>query len=261
MAKFKPYSRRVLRDLRRAWLRRNRRLVALACLVVIGLSAALTAWTVIFTPGSRFGWYLLGILQTTLVGAFAHGLNTGFLLHDRDGVRHLRGAWGEENTRTELESAKRRRLIWGRVDSITLERGDLDHVVVTRCGGVLAIDSKWRNGTDSMDVEAMAAAATRVRSRAEWLTRQLLSPERARHRARGVAVRVRPVVVIWGAEQHRLPKEGAQVHGISFVAGRQLLAWLRQLDGERVTKEAAVELLTTLRNYRAETSRPKRVDA
>jgi hypothetical protein len=176
-------------------------------------------------------------------------------------MRHMRGAWGEENTRTELESAKRRRLIWGWVDSIRLERGDLDHVVVTRHGGVLAIDSKWRNGTSVTDVEAMATAAGRVRSRAESLTRQLLSSERARHRARGAAVKVRPLVVIWGAEQRRLPNTGTQVNGIDFVAGQHLRAWLRQLDNEPVSKLAGSELLAVLRNYRAGTADSQRVDA
>jgi len=235
MAKFRPYSRTVLRELRRAWLRRNRRFVLTAALVVLGLMTALTVFTVMFSADSRFGWYVLGLTQAIMVGLFAHGLHTGFLLNDPDGVRHLRGAWGEENTRTELEAAKRRRLVWGWVDSIILQRGDLDHVVVTRRGGVLAIDSKWRNGTSTTDAEAMALAADKVRRRAESLTRQLLSSERARHRAPGAAVKVRPLVVIWGAEQRRLPEGGARVNGIDFVAGQHLRAWLRQLGSEPVS--------------------------
>lgn len=250
MVKFRPYSRTVLSELRRAWLRRHRRFVLTACLIVVGLISALTVWTVLFTPDSRLSWYLLGAVQATLVGLFVHGLHTGFLLNEPDGIRHLRGAWGEENTRTELETAKRRRLLWGWVDSIRLERGDLDHVVVTRRGGVVAIDSKWRNGTSTTDAEAMASAAERVRRRAEALTRQLLSSERARHRARGAAVKVRPLVVIWGAEQRRLPKEGAQVNGIDFVAGRHLRDWLSLQDSEPVSKHAAAELLAVLRSYR-----------
>jgi hypothetical protein len=261
MGRFRPYSRTVLRDLRRAWLRRNRRFVLTASLVVVGLIAALTVWTIAFTPDSRFGWYLLGIVQATLIGLFAHGLHIGFLLNDPDGIRHLRGAWGEENTRTELETAKRKRVVWGWVDSISLAGGDLDHVVVTRRGGVVAIDSKWRNGTNTTDVDAMAMAASRVRSRAESLTRQLLSSERARHRAKGVAVKVRPLVVIWGGEQQRLPETGAQVNGIDFVAGQHLRAWLGELDSEPVTKHAAFELLTVLRNYRAGAARSREVDA
>ena len=115
-------------------------------------------------------------------------------------------------------------MIWGWVDSINLQAGDLDHLVVTRRGGLVAIDSKWRNqANDAID---MAQAARRVRTRAEGLTQSLLKAERgARHRARANPLRVVPVVVLWGAAQHEVPDQ-ARVEGIDFVAGRRLLVWL-----------------------------------
>lgn len=251
MAKHRPYSRRVLRQLRREWLRRNRRLVVTSCLVVGALLVSTAAWPLAFAVDSRLAWYVVGLTHAALLALCVHGFHTGFLLTDPDGIRHLRGAYGEENTTDVLKTAKRRRLIWCWVDSIDLDRGDIDHVVVTRRGGVLAIDSKWRNQTTANDTQEMAAAATKVRRRAEAVTQSLLKSDRgARHRARVGSVRVRPVVVIWGAEQHRLPGGVAQVEGIDFVAGRHLRIWLRQLDGDVVSEEAAAQLGARLLDFR-----------
>jgi hypothetical protein len=251
LSKYRPYSREALRGLRRAWLRRNRRFVILCVVVVTALLVATATWCILFSPGNRLSWYVVGLTHAALIGLCAHGLHTGLLPSDPDGLRHLRGAYGEENTREELKTARRRRLIWCWVDSIGLERGDLDHVVVTRPGGVLVLDSKWRNKVSSSDTQGMAVAAHRVRLRAEALTRSLLQAERARHRARVDSVRVRPVVVLWGAEQHHLPRGAAEVDGIDFVAGRHLRTWLRQLDGDLVSKAAAAQLEALLLEFRA----------
>jgi len=132
-------------------------------------------------------------------------LQAAFLAHDREAIWHLRGAWGEDNTRNELQRAKRNRLIWGWVDSITLQAGDLDHLVVTRHGGLVAIDSKWRNQHTADDALDMARGASKARLRVEGLAQTLLLSQRggARHRARSNALTVRPVVVLWGAAQPR----------------------------------------------------------
>ncbi|WP_166389739.1 nuclease-related domain-containing protein [Nocardioides ochotonae] len=95
-----------------------------------------------------------------------------FLAHDAEAIWHVRGAWGEDNTRDELQRAKRKRLVWAWVDSVTLQAGDIDHLVVTRNGGLVAIDSKWRSKIN--DAADMARAAQKVRLRAEGLTRDLL---------------------------------------------------------------------------------------
>jgi Nuclease-related domain len=249
VTKYGPYSREVLRALRREWLRRHRGFFIGAAFVALVILGALTTWTALFAPDSRLASFVLGATYVGAVATFLHGLHTGFLLGVPDGIRQLRGAYGEENTREELRAAKRRRLIWCWVDSIGLERGDLDHFVVTRRGGVLVLDSKWHNQTNATDTQAMAAAARRLRTRAEALTRSLLLAERARHRARVDSVRVRPVVVLWGAEQHRLP-DGLAQDGIDFVAGRHLRTWLRQLEGDLVSKAAAAQLQERLLEFR-----------
>ena len=251
MARYRPYSREVLRKLRRDWLRRNRRLAATACLVAAAVLVVPVAWAALFTSESRLTWYVVGLTHSAVVCVCLYGFHFGFLLTDPEGIKHLRGAYGEENTRDVLKAAKRRGLIWGWVDSIGLERGDLDHVVLTKRGGVLVLDSKWRNQTSVRDAEAMASAADRARSRADAIARSLLRAERgARHRAAGDAVRVQAVVVLWGAEQHRLPGGVATVGGVSFVAGRHLRTWLSQLDGEQVSKASAAQIESALVKFR-----------
>lgn len=250
MAKFEPYSRRELRRLRRQWLLRNLRLVVLCAVVIAALLAIALAVVETYVPGD-FRWYLLGLTHAGLVAAGLHLLNSSFLALDREALRHVRGAWGEDNTRSELQRAKRKRLIWGWVDSISLQAGDLDHVVITRRGGVIELDSKWRNEVTTHDTAAMVRAAHKARLRAEALTRTVLKSERgARHRARLPGLSVTSVVVLWGAAQWTVPDE-ANIDGVRFVAGRQLLPLLRALDGDEVSKDAAHDVLDRLEKFRA----------
>lgn len=153
MSKFSPYPRRVYAALFRSWAQRKLKLMVLVGLAVIALLAFATA-LVLFVPASGFSWWLLGVLQTATVAVAVHLINTAFLAHERGAIWQLRGAWGEEATRDELRRARRTRLLWDWVDSINLQAGDLDHLVVTRKGGLIAVDSKWRS--DGTDAGAMA---------------------------------------------------------------------------------------------------------
>lgn len=251
MAKYLPYPRREFRRRYRRWIRSNLKLVAAIILAAI-LSLAIT--TVVFMGlgrGTLFANYLLGLSHAALIASYLSLVHAAFLAHDREAIWQLRGAWGEENTRSELQRAKRKRVIWGWVDSISLQAGDLDHLVVTRRGGLVALDSKWRSQATATDNLDIARAATRAKLRAEGLTQTLLKSQRsARHRARSNPLAVRSAVVLWGAAQHTVP-HGTQIDGIDFVAGRKLRAWLEQLDGHPVTKDAAADVLTKLVDYRA----------
>lgn len=250
MTKFRPYSSREFRRRFVDWARRNLKTVAVLTTGTLGLLIGLTILLAALMPDSAFKWYVLGLLHAGVVAAYLYLLQSAFLAHDREAIWHLRGAWGEDNTRNELQRAKRKRLIWGWVDSITLQSGDLDHLVVTRQGGLVAIDSKWRNQHTADDALDMARAASKARLRAEGLAQTLLLSQRgARHRGRINPVTVRPVVVLWGAAHHDAP-DGAEIDGIEFVSGRRLVAWLAQLNGNPVTKDAAAELLTRLTDYR-----------
>jgi hypothetical protein len=250
MTRFSPYPRRAYAALFRVWARRNLKLLVLCGVGVIAVLAFETALMVLFVPASGFRWWLLGALQMAVVAAALHLINTAFLAHEREAIWQLRGAWGEEATRDELRRAKKKRIVWDWVDSINLQVGDLDHLVVTRNCGIIAVDSKWRS--DGRDADAMAESAARARLRAEGVARSLLKAERGSHRARGHAVTVRPLVVIWGPAQQQLPDEWV-VSGIPFVGGRRLQAWLGEIDGEEVSEHAAKELIAELKRFRVRT--------
>lgn len=251
MTKYRPYSRREFRRRFVGWARRNLKLVLVLTVGMVGLVALVTLICAAVFSMTAFTWWLLGVFQATMVATYLHLLHAAFLAHDGEAIRHLRGAWGEENTRSELQRAKRKRLVWGWVDSISLQAGDLDHLVVTRHGGLVAVDSKWRNqASDTID---MARAANKARLRAEGLAQTLLRSERgARHRAKVNPLTVTPVVVLWGAAQHGVP-DGVRVDGIEFVAGRRLVAWLTRLEGQPVNEAAAADVVKRLEGYRAAT--------
>jgi hypothetical protein len=250
MTRFRSFPRNEYNRLFRGWAQRNLKLLGVFTLGMAALVGLETAIVVFLMPHGGFGWWILGVLQTVAVGVGLHLINAAFITHEREAILQLRGAWGEDATREELKRAKRKGLIWGWVDSVALQAGDLDHVVVTRNGGLIAVDSKWRS--EGNDAAAMADSAAKARLRAEGVARSLLKAERGSHRAKGHAVTVRPLVVIWGPAQHKM-RDGGQVAGIPFVGGRRLLSWLNDVDGEQVSKVAAKETIRELKRFRAGT--------
>ncbi|WP_203336713.1 NERD domain-containing protein [Nocardioides limicola] len=250
MSRVRPYPRRELRGRFTRWLGRNT-LVLIAVVLLFAIVAGLGTWALwsVYDPGPT-QWYLMGVLHAFSVFVVVAMVATLFIVTDGEAMRHLRGAWGEENTSTELRRAKRKKLIWGWVDSIPLQQGDIDHLVVTRAGGVLAIDSKWRSTTNQTDRASMVEAAQRARGRAVAVVHTLLKRERGGHRERGAAYQVRAVVVLWGAEAQRLG-EPRNFEGVDFVPGRSLVPWLSALDGDRVDAAAAKDVLGQIEAFRA----------
>ncbi len=178
MASIASYPARQLKRRRNEWMRRHATVVAVvvAGFVVIGVVLS----PILFPVPMPVRLYVLGLVHAGLIAAGLHLLNSAFLAHDQEGVWQLRGAWGEDNTRSELQRAKRKRLIWDWVDSVELQAGDIDHIVVTRRGGVVVIDSKWRNQITKDDVPAMARSSRKAALRAEGVLR-VCSNERAGH--------------------------------------------------------------------------------
>jgi hypothetical protein len=80
--------------------------VVVGGLLVMAALVTMILWTI---PGSM-RWYLLGLAQTGLAAAGLHLLNSAFLAHDPQAMSYVRGAWGEDNTRTDLARARRKRL-------------------------------------------------------------------------------------------------------------------------------------------------------
>jgi hypothetical protein len=250
MAKTASFPARQLKRRRHAWIRRNVRIVA-ALAVGVPLISAIASIVVVLTVPMPFGLYVLGLIHAGMAAAGLHLLNAAFLAHDQEAVWQMRGAWGEDNTRSELQRAKRKRVIWGWVDSVEVQAGDIDHIVVTRRGGVVVIDSKWRNQITREAVPAMADSARRAAMRAEGVLRSVLKRESgARHRTKAKPVTITAAVVLWGAARTGVPSD-ANVDGVRFLDGRQLLPWLAELDGHEVPRDAARDVIKLLEDYRS----------
>jgi hypothetical protein len=249
--KYRPYSRREFRERFRQWRSLNRKRIGVLIAVAVVVVVVETTVLITVPMATSVRWYVLGIVHTAVVVGLAFAVRMAFLAQDTAAIVQMRGAWGEEATRDELARARRRRLIWGWVDSINLQSGDIDHLVVTRAGGLVAIDSKWRNQADPAGHQAMVRAAGKMRLRSEAVFQSLLKSERGSHRALGSSLRVTPLVVLWGAVQSEVPDGGACIDGIDFVAGGGLLAWFKKLDGERVDKAAARDILRRVESFRS----------
>lgn len=249
MASIASYPARQLKRRRNEWMRRNATVVAVVVVGVVVLGVVGSFLLLAIPMPVRL--YALGLTHAGLIAAALHLLNSAFLANDQEAMWQMRGAWGEDNTRSELQRAKRRRLIWGWVDSVGLQAGDIDHVVVTRRGGVVVIDSKWRNQIARQDVPAMAASARKAALRAEGVFRTVLKREAgARHRTNAKPVTVTAAVVLWGAARTGVPSD-ANVDGVRFLDGRQLLGWLAELDGNDIPREAARDVIKLLDDYRS----------
>lgn len=244
------YPRVELRKRFRSWARESRALIAGLLAITLALLVLETALVLgLWGSGSAAKWYFLGFLHSAILAAALAGIGLGFLTHDARAMWLVRGAWGEDNTRDELKRASRRRVIWGWVDSVQLQAGDIDHLVVTRAAGLIAIDTKWRTVVTAQDQAEMARAAAKVRLRADALVQQLLSREHGRHRDAKKVHRVTPVLVLWGPERHRVP-EGFQLEGIDVIDGGDLLKWLKRQSGDRIDKVAGREIIRLLATFR-----------
>ena len=166
-------------------------------------------------------------------------------------IELFRGSLGEENTQDDLRVLLRRKVIWGWVDSVAVQGGDIDHLVVTRDAGVLALDSKWRSEWDDRVQGSAVDQARRAARRAQSILRSEGFFERstkARHRDPESGLAVRPVVVVWGAAARLV--ETTCADGVQVVPGPDLKSWLATLSGDVIDEQSAHELLTTLHEFR-----------
>ena len=75
----------------------------------VGLVAGVTTLRLATMAESSFRSWLLGAIPTGMLAAYLHIVHLAFLAHDAEAIRHVRGAWGEDNTRDELQRAKRKK--------------------------------------------------------------------------------------------------------------------------------------------------------
>jgi len=174
--------------------------------------------------------YLLGL---------AHGLVAATIV----GVAasRVRAPKGEQGIGDLLRSAGKERQVWGWVDDVAVQGGQVDHLVVTREGGVVAIDSRW--SSEELTPELLA----------DDVHRALLTARRAAQvlDTRDRAPVVRPLLVYWGsiqAEVRKLPVRNLE--GVELLAGRELRAWLRRQNGRPVERGDARSILKAVRDHR-----------
>jgi hypothetical protein len=139
-----------------------------------------------------------------------------------------------------LRSATKEHQVWGWVDDVEVPGGMVDHLVVTREGGVVAIDSRW--SSEELTPELLAEDAQRALLAARGASAVLHSHDRA--------PAVRPLLVYWGDIQSEVKKLAVRnLEGVEFLAGRELRAWLRKQNGRPVVRREARVILKGLRGF------------
>jgi hypothetical protein len=230
-ARVQSYNERELRTAWWAFLRGNARHLALVALLFACIGALLTL---------VMSGYLLGMAHGVLAASYLWIVRMTFAAAGHSS--RLYGQWGEQNSRDALRSARRRRYIYGFLDNLEIQGGDVDHLVLTP-GGVLALDSKWHGqdittATLERDRDRAVAAARRAKS----ILRSL-----------GQMMEVQPVVVVWGGQQSGIPGGAIVRDGVPFVSGNDLARWLRRQrsDERQLSRADSAELLKALRAFRA----------
>lgn len=251
MGQFRGYPRRETH--RQQWRRVRRNLTALI-LLGAGLAALLLCSTLaghLLLPDGASWWYLLGAFHAALVAGCLHLSHAALAGDEPETIWQTHVASGEESTRDVLRQAKRRRVIWDWVDSVTTEDGHIDHLVLTRTGRLIVLDSTWRSQADRVNVAAVNQSAHRARSRAQAVTRAVTASGAAETDAgRDRSPVARPAIVMWGAAQHTVP-DGTEIQGVAFVPGIKLADWLRDQGGQPVPKSVAEDLLAAIEDFRA----------
>jgi hypothetical protein len=153
----------------------------------------------------------------------------------------VRAPKDEKTTADLLGTAKKEHQVWGWVDDVEVQGGEVDHLVVTREGGLVAIDSRW--SSDELTPELLAADAQRAllaaRSAGQLLHTRDTSPA------------VRPLLVYWGSIQDDVKKLTVRnLEGVEFLAGRELRAWLRKQNGRPVERGEARRILKAARTLK-----------
>lgn len=231
MAKRHSYARRQARQTFRGFVVANRRLIA-----VFGVLLAISLVPIYRTDDSWWQGFLTGIIALAFLGSLA----LGFAVHT-EGLQQLAGAWGEDNTRTELDKARKRGHIWGAVHNIEFGGfGDIDHVVLAP-GGVLALETKWkfRNLARAWlhkDLRQASAAAAKTRS--------VL-------RSKGIDAlhEVTPVVVVWGKGGHEIADGGEVVDGVHLIYGGELADWIARWGTGQLAQDNAEPVLAKLETF------------
>lgn len=218
--------------------------------------------------GRRFGLYFWTIYGLLLILVVIHHLNGRWSLYAGFGFGAMaaswilmpealmpghianwqRGAWGEENTGSELKRLKREGwtirhdVRWG-------ERGNHDHVVAD--GAVFVLNSK--NVKDSsVTVEGEALRVMHLDSddgylADRWLPRVAAEARSLKSRLTGqlgFPIHVYPVVVVWG----RFETQHQYVGEVAVVRGDKIVEWLRSRPSDLPNQEKRAAVARAVRD-------------
>lgn len=144
---------------------------------------------------------------------------------------------GQEQTRSVLRAARRRRTLLGWLPGLPTGAGPTFDLVLT-VDGPIAVESLHSTGDLSpAHVEDVAARARDAAREAESVLG-----------AAGCFQPVPPVVAVWGGDAYAVPSGGGVLHGVLFLRGRELRPWLsrERVRGEVLSAVDAQDLLMRL---------------
>jgi hypothetical protein len=218
-------------EMRRAWLRRNRKLWALAAMVGV------LVWLVF--------WWLMSLFpgdHSWSTAAFAGGLIATFVAVRQSppvGIASWEeGAFGEEETAKQLRLLEKEG--WVVLHDLANGSANFDHVVIGP-NGVFCLNSKWsayrletgpegrlvaRHKYDEDLYQDIHGKVRRAKAEAAALS------ERIAQRC-GTKIWVQPVIVWWGGwgdTEHG----GRRIDGVGVVEGKRLAERLRAQAGKPV---------------------------
>lgn len=218
-------------EMRRAWLRRNRKLWALAA--VVGVLVWLVFWWLMSLFPGDHSWS---------TAAFAGGLIATFVAVRQSppvGIASWEeGAFGEEETAKQLRLLEKEG--WVVLHDLANGSANFDHVVIGP-NGVFCLNSKWsayrletgpegrlvaRHKYDEDLYQDIHGKVRRAKAEAAALS------ERIAQRC-GTKIWVQPVIVWWGGwgdTEHG----GRRVDGVGVVEGKRLAERLRAQAGKPV---------------------------
>lgn len=242
----KPYSRVQSSARMRSWLRERRTMLVQGVAALVAV-IVLNAFVLSLTLPESIRWTIVGAMIGAAIVGVCWVMHLSFVIHDRAAVYEIRGAWGEDFTRDVLRRALRRRQVWGVVNGLVTQSGDIDHIVVSRRGGLVVIDSKFYTALTSAQREALIEAGRGHRRSMKGLARTVVPRGYGRHRGQE-HIPVTTAIVLWGPARHDVP-EPQVVDGVHLMSGDDLYAWLKTLTGEPIPKSFGRELTAELRDW------------
>ena len=248
----KSYPRAQLRAELRSWSRRRRR--GLLFLFGMWFSVAVVFVVLAMLLDRPVVTVTYAVVIVGLAIAYVALALLSFLVSHPQAMRLLRGSWGEDLTRTELTRLRRRRVSWGHVDSLAVDGGDVDHLVVLRRGGIVAIDSKWRSAWSEQICADVVLRAGKSARRARGLVATQISTSSGRHRGQVDRGEVVALAVVWGPAQEEI-LEDLCIDGVHVVPGRRLRSWLSARRDDVLPKEVGAGLVEALGRWDVERTR------